>query len=312
MGDRGDHLATAREAQTCPWTRLENLTFESVKSLELRVWGGRAQPVCALCLFRCFRRRGSPCRERGEDGFVPVRQRRAGLRGCPRRRHRPHRHRAAAHPYRCVGHGCGAAGRPARPDQRIAGGKAATAPASPPSSGRDPPEPSASRRPRPHCRAVCLSTLLPLPRDSHQRVTREPARSVLTGPHKWCSRSHHRVTEWPANRPLAWGSKLKAGPVPQAKLGTWAWEEGGTEASEAGVSALPGPMAVGELVGPGQVAPGAQSTGPDRETVSPSAREPGSRHLPECSSLPMNAGVTHGHAGDPRPGRPGQEAARLP
>lgn len=52
--------------------------------------------------------------------------------------------------------------------------------------------------------------------------------------------------------------------MPQAKLGTWAWEEGGTEASEAGVSALPGPMAVGELVGSGQVAPGARSTGPDR------------------------------------------------
>lgn len=143
-------------------------------------------------------------------------------------------------------------------------------------------------------------------------LTKEPARSVLTGPHKWCSRSHHRVTEWPAALPVGWGSKLKAGPVPQAKLGTWAWEEGGTEASEAGVSALPGPMAVGELVGSGQVAPGARSTGPDRETVSPSAREPGSRHLPECSSLPMNTGVTHGHAGDPRPGRPGQEAARLP
>lgn len=26
-------------------------------------------------------------------------------------------------------------------------------------------------------------------------LTKEPARSVLTGPHEWCSRSHHRVTE---------------------------------------------------------------------------------------------------------------------
>lgn len=43
--------------------------------------------------------------------------------------------------------------------------------------------------------------------------------------------------------------------MPQAKLGTWAWEEGGTEASEAGVSALPGPMAVGELVGPARSRP---------------------------------------------------------
>lgn len=98
----------------------------------------------------------------------------------------------------------------------------------------------------------------------------------------------------------------------QARLETWAWEEAGTEAGEAGLTALPGPMAVG-AGGPGQVPPSTQSTGPDRETVSPSAREPGSRHLPECSSLLMNAGITHGHTGDPeaRAPRPGSSQARL-
>lgn len=41
----------------------------------------------------------------------------------------------------------------------------------------------------------------------------------------------------------------------QARLGTWAWEKGGTETGEVGVTVLPGPMAVGKLVGPGQVLP---------------------------------------------------------
>lgn len=72
--ERGDHLAAAPESQTCHWTRLEKLTFKSVKSLELRAWGGRAQPVCALHLFWCFRRPSSPCRERREDGLTGRRQ----------------------------------------------------------------------------------------------------------------------------------------------------------------------------------------------------------------------------------------------